>query len=139
MLNLSFFQSRSVVYTGASSTTLFKQACPASFGNQFVREQPFRFDKCAEARSGLGKTALHGRDANLVVLKAQFDLIPHLQAEGRTERRWDHHRALRFYAAASFEVCVGHIGICAATILESGIRSWLGASKVDPIEALRAE
>src|ERR1700733_8350033 len=60
----------------ASSTTLFKQGCPASFRNQFVREHPSRFDKCAQARPGFGQAALQGRDANLVVLKAQFDLIP---------------------------------------------------------------
>src|SRR5271156_2222977 len=62
----------------ASSTTLFKQDCPASFRDQFVREQPSRFDKCSQARPRPGKPALQGRDANLVVLKAQVDLIPHL-------------------------------------------------------------
>ncbi len=62
----------------ASSTTLFKQSCPASFRNQFVGEHPSRFNKCAQARPGPGEPVLQGRDANLVVLKAQFDLIPDL-------------------------------------------------------------
>src|SRR5258708_2686617 len=100
----------------ASSTTLFVHGCPASFRNQFVGEQPPRFDELSQTLPGLCQPALECRDANLVVLNAQLYFVSDRQTKGRAERCRNNDAALSLDANAVSQLCVGHLPSSATRI-----------------------
>jgi hypothetical protein len=69
-------------------------------GNEFIRELAPGLDELSQTLSRSFKTAFKGRDANLVTLDSQVDLISDIQTKGISKGRGDHHAAFPFDAAS---------------------------------------